>query len=122
MKLGDGVKRVTDALGIPQCGGCAKRQEWLNELGANISKLFTANPQCRCGHELSDHDSFLGMGNCAQCQCEGWEESNGSSMSRERMLESNPSQDVDVSPALEVRAEERSNTGVETLSARPGDR
>ena len=29
--LGDVVKRVTDALHIPQCGGCKKRQEWLNK-------------------------------------------------------------------------------------------
>ncbi len=29
--LGDAVKRVTDALHIPQCGGCKKRQEWLNK-------------------------------------------------------------------------------------------
>jgi hypothetical protein len=30
--LGDVVARVTDALGIPKCGGCAKRQELLNTL------------------------------------------------------------------------------------------
>lgn len=29
--LGDMVKRVTDALHIPQCGGCKERQERLNE-------------------------------------------------------------------------------------------
>jgi hypothetical protein len=28
--FGDRIKQLTDALGIPQCGGCAKRQEWLN--------------------------------------------------------------------------------------------
>lgn len=30
--LGDVVKRVTDFLGIPQCGGCRQRQETLNKL------------------------------------------------------------------------------------------
>jgi hypothetical protein len=29
---GDLVKRATDALGIPQCGGCAQRQALLNRL------------------------------------------------------------------------------------------
>lgn len=29
---GDLVKRVTDALGIPQCGGCVERQAALNKL------------------------------------------------------------------------------------------
>ncbi len=30
--LGDAVARVTDALHIPQCGGCKKRQQMLNKL------------------------------------------------------------------------------------------
>tara|TARA_Y100000114_G_scaffold130512_1_gene128343 strand:+ start:2606 stop:2815 length:210 start_codon:yes stop_codon:yes gene_type:complete len=30
--LGDSIKRVTDALKIPQCGGCKRRQEKLNRL------------------------------------------------------------------------------------------
>lgn len=30
--LGDAVARVTDALHIPKCGGCKKRQQMLNEL------------------------------------------------------------------------------------------
>jgi hypothetical protein len=30
--LGDVIKKVTDALGIKQCGGCKKRQEILNKL------------------------------------------------------------------------------------------
>lgn len=29
--LGDLVKKATDALGIPQCGGCQERQKKLNE-------------------------------------------------------------------------------------------
>lgn len=29
--LGDVVKRMTDLLGIAQCGGCKDRQEWLNQ-------------------------------------------------------------------------------------------
>lgn len=30
--LGDTVKKVTEKLGIKQCGGCKKRQEKLNRL------------------------------------------------------------------------------------------
>ena len=30
--LGDSVKKVTSALGIPQCDGCKKRQRGLNKL------------------------------------------------------------------------------------------
>lgn len=30
--LGDTIKNVTDALKIPQCGGCKRRQENLNRL------------------------------------------------------------------------------------------
>lgn len=40
MKLGDAVKKVTDAVGIPQCGGCAERQRRLNELHARLSLVF----------------------------------------------------------------------------------
>jgi hypothetical protein len=29
--LGDLIKKGTDKLGIKQCGGCKKRQEWLNQ-------------------------------------------------------------------------------------------
>lgn len=29
--LGDTIKKATDALGIPQCGGCKKRQDKLNK-------------------------------------------------------------------------------------------
>lgn len=29
--LGDTVKKITDKMGIKQCGGCKKRQEWLNK-------------------------------------------------------------------------------------------
>ena len=38
MKLGDAVKKITDAAGIPQCGGCKKRQEQLNELGEEVTR------------------------------------------------------------------------------------
>lgn len=34
MKLGDKVKQVTTFLGIPQCDGCKRRQQWLNDLSA----------------------------------------------------------------------------------------
>ena len=30
--LGDSIKKVTNALGIKQCGGCKKRQEILNRM------------------------------------------------------------------------------------------
>jgi hypothetical protein len=30
--LGDSIKKVTDALKIPQCGACKRRQEKLNRL------------------------------------------------------------------------------------------
>lgn len=33
MKLGDAVKKITDAAGIPQCGGCKQRQDELNRIG-----------------------------------------------------------------------------------------
>lgn len=42
MKLGDAVKKVTDAMGIPQCGGCADRQRRLNELSDKLSRVFGA--------------------------------------------------------------------------------
>lgn len=30
--LGDSIKRITDAMKIPQCGGCRRRQQKLNRL------------------------------------------------------------------------------------------
>jgi hypothetical protein len=30
MLLGNRIAALTTALGIPPCGGCSKRQEWLN--------------------------------------------------------------------------------------------
>jgi len=30
--LGDTIKKVTDALKIPQCGGCKRRQQALNKM------------------------------------------------------------------------------------------
>lgn len=41
MKLGSGVKKITDALGIPQCAECAARQQWLDALGSRISKALS---------------------------------------------------------------------------------
>lgn len=29
--LGDTIAKITKAIGIKPCGGCKKRQEWLNE-------------------------------------------------------------------------------------------
>ena len=42
LKLGDKIASVTDALGIPQCGGCKKRQNYLNN-------MFTNKPCKNCG-------------------------------------------------------------------------
>jgi hypothetical protein len=32
--LGNRIKALTDALGIPPCGGCEKRRQWLNKAHA----------------------------------------------------------------------------------------
>lgn len=32
MKIGDAIHAVTSRLGIPECGGCAKRREALNNV------------------------------------------------------------------------------------------
>ena len=32
--LGNRIKAVTDALGIPPCGGCEQRRQWLNKAHA----------------------------------------------------------------------------------------
>ena len=40
MRVGDAVKKVTDALGIKQCGRCAERQRKLNELGERIARAI----------------------------------------------------------------------------------
>lgn len=40
MRLGDGVKKVTEALGIEQCEPCKERQKKLNELGDWLSNVF----------------------------------------------------------------------------------
>jgi len=39
--VGDIVAKATDKLGIPKCGGCAKRQEFLNKhLPLTFNKSF----------------------------------------------------------------------------------
>lgn len=40
MRLGDGVKAITEAVGIPQCDACKQRQEWLNGLGERLASLL----------------------------------------------------------------------------------
>ena len=40
MRVGDAVKKVTDALGIEQCGRCEERQRKLNELGERIARAM----------------------------------------------------------------------------------
>ena len=40
MKLGDAVKSVTEAIGIPQCEPCKQRQQRLNELSDYLLSLF----------------------------------------------------------------------------------
>lgn len=32
--LGNKIKALTDAIGIPPCGGCEKRRQWLNKAHA----------------------------------------------------------------------------------------
>ena len=38
IKIGDGVARVTKAVGIKPCGGCRKRQKKLNDLPKRLIK------------------------------------------------------------------------------------
>ncbi len=38
--IGDRIKELTDALGIPQCGGCEARQKWLNKAHEWILKRW----------------------------------------------------------------------------------
>lgn len=40
MKLGDGVKKITDALGIPPCDACKERQAKLNDWGDSLLALL----------------------------------------------------------------------------------
>lgn len=40
MRLGDAVKSVTDALGIPQCDSCKERQKKLNDLSDFLLGAF----------------------------------------------------------------------------------
>lgn len=40
--IGTAIKKVTGALGIPQCGGCKKRQAWLD---ANIPVRYVRKPR-----------------------------------------------------------------------------
>jgi hypothetical protein len=40
MKLGDAIKSVTEAIGIPQCEPCKERQQKLNELSDYLLSLF----------------------------------------------------------------------------------
>ena len=42
--LGDTIARITNRLGIRQCGGCKKRQSWLNKnVSYNNSLSILAN-------------------------------------------------------------------------------
>ena len=40
MRLGDGVKAVTSALGVPTCESCEERRKRLNNFGAALAGLF----------------------------------------------------------------------------------
>jgi hypothetical protein len=46
--LGDMIAKVTSNLGIMPCGGCKKRQEWLNRL--RLSKMLYSNSQQDTDH------------------------------------------------------------------------
>lgn len=53
MKLGDSVKSITNALGIPQCKGCKRRQKRLNKLGDDMAAFFGRSKpkaQAKCEH------------------------------------------------------------------------
>lgn len=39
--LGDAVAALTKAIGIPPCGGCDKRRQWLNTAHAWIASYFS---------------------------------------------------------------------------------
>lgn len=39
--LGERIKALTDAIGLPECGGCKKRREWINKAHAWVLS-FTA--------------------------------------------------------------------------------
>lgn len=41
--LGDLVASATNAVGIAPCAPCKRRQEWLNDFGARIGRMFVAN-------------------------------------------------------------------------------
>lgn len=56
MRLGDAVKRATDAMGIPQCEECKRRQQWLNSLGASIGKALGLSQEKQNGGVESKTD------------------------------------------------------------------
>ena len=58
MKLGDAIKSVTSALGIPQCEPCKERQRKLNELSDYLNNLFGGEngPVATVGTAPSDGD------------------------------------------------------------------
>lgn len=41
MLLGDAIAAMTAAIGIPACGGCGKRKEWLNKAHQWVRSFFT---------------------------------------------------------------------------------
>ncbi len=45
--LGDRIAKLTRRLGIKPCGGCKKRQKWLNRIHAAIRRKLKGN---RNGH------------------------------------------------------------------------
>lgn len=44
LPLGDYIKRIADAVGIPQCGGCEVRQKKANDLGQKIADKIKGKP------------------------------------------------------------------------------
>jgi len=53
MKLGDSVKSITIALGIPQCKSCKVRQRKLNKFGDDLAEFFSVKKKTceHCGKE-----------------------------------------------------------------------
>jgi hypothetical protein len=59
--LGDTIKKITNAVGIKQCGACKKRQEKLNQMFPYKTKQIetSADETPEDKEQLSDHDKLV---------------------------------------------------------------
>jgi|FreactcultureFD7_1027221.scaffolds.fasta_scaffold00620_14 hypothetical protein len=67
MKIGDSIKKLTDALGIPQCDECKERQRKLNEFSDWIGKIIN-EPLGLSANGRSDADRSDGSGEGSRAQ------------------------------------------------------